>query len=64
VAGIFILNFLKRVVKASQAHIPEYRTRPPQLGQDGTYRIGPRGISAERERVETCRNQTKRFCSS
>ena len=59
-----MLNILDGIDETLQAHTHGYRTRPSQLGQGGTYRNGPRGMSVERERVDTCRNLAKRSCPS
>ena len=55
-----MLNILDGIGETLQAHTHGYRTPPPQLGQGGTYWNRPRGMSVERERVETCRNKAKR----
>ena len=59
-----MLNILDGIGETLQAHIHGYRTRPPELGQGGTYRNGPRGMPIEWEPVETCRNQAKISCPS
>jgi hypothetical protein len=50
-----MLNILDGIGETLQAHIHGYRTRPPELGQGGTYRNSPKEMSVKRERVETCR---------
>jgi hypothetical protein len=59
-----MLNILDGIDETLQAHTHGYRTRPSQRGQGGTYRNGPKGMSVEWERVETCRNRAKGPCPS